>query len=67
MQNVDVILFDLGGVLVELISLPSLKRMAADDRDEAALWRDWLHSRTVREFESGRMGVDDFLSIHGPG
>lgn len=60
--NVRVVLFDLGGVLVELNGIaPMLRwlgyRMATED-----LWRKWLHSPCVRDFETGRIEAHEFAS-----
>ena len=51
------ILFDLGGVLVEFnfSDMMNMTRLS-----EAALWEKWLLSETVRDFESGRMGAEPF-------
>jgi putative hydrolase of the HAD superfamily len=51
------IMFDLGGVLVEF-NFSDLMKMT--NLSEAAMWKKWLLSETVREFESGRMGTDTF-------
>jgi HAD superfamily hydrolase (TIGR01549 family) len=52
------ILFDLGGVLVELRGLEAVQAWTKWDRDE--LWRRWLASPTVRHFESGRISIEQF-------
>ncbi len=48
----DVVLFDLGGVLIELGGVTSLQEMAGLVSDEA-VWQKWLTSPWVRRFESG--------------
>ena len=57
---IKVVLFDVGGVLVRLGGVrPMLEwlgyRMATEE-----LWRTWLHSPSVRAFETGRIGADEF-------
>lgn len=54
---IDAVLFDMGGVLVELGPLDELlgSAMAADD-----FWPRWLASPSVRAMESGRCSVEEF-------
>jgi putative hydrolase of the HAD superfamily len=62
MQAIDVILFDLGGVLVELAGVEKMLEWSPgiDSTDE--LWRRWLHSDAVRRFETGLIGRGDFAT-----
>jgi glucose-1-phosphatase len=53
------VLFDLGGVLVELRGVTSMADLAGID-DEAELWRRWLGCRWVRRFERGACDPDEF-------
>jgi glucose-1-phosphatase len=60
--KIEVVLFDLGGVLVELTGVPAMlgwlrNRITADE-----LWRHWLTSPTVRDFERGRLAADLFAT-----
>lgn len=55
----EVILFDLGGVLVELGGLPVRMDGAGEPTDEED-WRRWLASPAVRRFESGRSTPEEF-------
>src|SRR5690349_10502182 len=55
--NVDVVLFDLGGVLADFGGLGPLRQMSGIESDEE-LWRRWLTSEPVRRFESG-LGTDE--------
>ena len=57
--GVEVLLFDLGGVLLELNDPAAIFRL--DTKREAFL-DTWLHSPTVRTFESGRMEVPEFAT-----
>lgn len=57
-MDIEVILFDLGGVLIELGGVDAM--MASSGLDEAELWRRWLASPAVRDFESGRSDPADF-------
>ncbi len=58
-ERIDVVLFDLGGVLIELGGVAPMKEFAGIDEDDE-LWRRWLSCRWVREFERGECGVEDF-------
>jgi len=55
----ELVLFDLGGVLVELRGLATMGDLAAID-DEPELWRRWLTCRWVRRFEQGDCSPDEF-------
>ena len=60
MKNVDVILFDLGGVLVELAGVDQMIEWSPGIATHEELWRRWLESSAVRRFETGAIGRDDF-------
>lgn len=56
---IDVVLFDLGGVLVELSGVVTMRELARlDDDDE--LWRRWLSCAWVSRFERGQCSARDF-------
>jgi putative hydrolase of the HAD superfamily len=55
----DVVLFDLGGVLIELSGVPIWQSWTGAG-DEAEVWERWLRSTAVRRFESGRAGAEEF-------
>ena len=55
----EYVLFDLGGVLVELRGVATMAGLAGID-DEDELWRRWLGCRWVRTFESGGCGPEEF-------
>ncbi|MDH3293404.1 MAG: HAD family phosphatase [Acidimicrobiia bacterium] len=54
---IQAVLFDMGGVLVELGSLPDLLGTA---RSAADFWPQWLGSPAVQEFERGRCDPEEF-------
>ncbi len=56
-MTTKLVLFDMGGVLVELGPLAELLGV---DEDSADFWPRWLTSETVRAFEQGRCSVDEF-------
>jgi len=55
-----VILFDLGGVLVENATFDALDALLPVALDRDSLHDRWLHSPAVRDFELGRTSTDDF-------
>jgi putative hydrolase of the HAD superfamily len=58
-NDLDLVLFDLGGVLIELGGVDSLQEMASIVGDEE-LWEKWLTSPWVRRFERGECSPIDF-------
>jgi FMN phosphatase YigB (HAD superfamily) len=58
---VELVLFDLGGVLVEVGGVARMKELAGIERDEE-LWQRWLACRWVRTFERGECTPDDFAA-----
>jgi putative hydrolase of the HAD superfamily len=60
MQTDRVIMFDLGGVLVENNGKAGLAAMLPFPINDHELWRRWLSSPTVRQFERGKISSDTF-------
>ena len=60
-RNVDVVVFDLGGVLAEFSGLERMRTLSRIDDDEE-LWRRWLTCEWVRRFERGRCSPEDFAA-----
>jgi putative hydrolase of the HAD superfamily len=56
----DVIVFDLGGVLVELAGVQRMIELMGGATSVEELWRRWLSSESVRAFESGRIASEEF-------
>lgn len=57
---IDVLIFDVGGVLVELTGVQQMLDWCSGRLSEADLWRLWLASPAVREFEAGRCDAATF-------
>lgn len=55
------LVFDLGGVLVELAAIDEVLGIAIDREGQKALWRYWLTSPVVRRFETGQSSLDEFI------
>ena len=56
----DVIVFDLGGVLIELTGVDRMLELCNHSFSADELWARWLTSEGVRQFETGRVGADAF-------
>ena len=61
MENqIRAILFDLGGVLVELSGIPTLLSWIGNRMTPEELWVTWLSSSVVRSFETGQLHPEVF-------
>ncbi len=59
---IDVVLFDAGGVLVELSGMETLLGWLGNRFTVEQLWVRWLRSKAVREFETGLLPADEFAA-----
>ena len=59
-ERYDAILFDLGGVMIELAGVERMLEWSPSLGTTEELWRRWLASPAVRAYETGRIGRDDF-------
>jgi glucose-1-phosphatase len=59
--HVDLVLFDLGGVLIELSGVRAMQDLTRITSEEE-LWRRWLTCRWVRRFESGGCSETEFAA-----
>lgn len=57
---IRVVLFDVGGVLVELSGVPTMLAWMGDRHSPEDLWKIWLTSPVVRAFETGRTTPESF-------
>src|SRR5262245_54794163 len=57
---IHIILFDVGGVLIELTGVSTLLAWLGHRLTPEELWRMWLSSSVVRAFETGKVGPDTF-------
>src|ERR1700748_948206 len=58
----EVLLFDLGGVLVESLGLSALPRLLPMPMAPADLRRKWIESPSVAQFETGRCTESQFAA-----
>jgi glucose-1-phosphatase len=59
-NRIRVVLFDVGGVLVELSGVPAMLAWMGNRVSPEELWRMWLTSPVVRAFECGRTAPETF-------
>jgi len=60
-ERVDLVLFDLGGVLIEVTGVRAMLDLTGIETEED-LWRRWLTCRWVRRFESGGCSATEFAA-----
>src|SRR5512132_3470305 len=60
--SIDTVIFDVGGVLVELTGVQQMLNWCGGRLTEAELWPLWLASPAVRAFEAGRCDAATFGS-----
>jgi glucose-1-phosphatase len=61
-RGVNVLLFDVGGVLVELGGVEAILGWLDNRLTAEELWHRWLHSESVRRFETGRIQAPEFAA-----
>jgi HAD superfamily hydrolase (TIGR01509 family) len=59
--RIELVLFDLGGVLIDPGGVGPMRALAGIGTDEE-LWSRWLSCRWVRAFEAGRCSPDEFAA-----
>ena len=59
-MKVTHLVFDLGGVIVELRGLPVLPEWTGSNETPESTWEKWLTSSAPKAFESGLIGRDEF-------
>jgi len=59
--DIDIVLFDLGGVLIDFGGVEAMQTLAAID-DEELLWHRWLSCPWVRRFECGDCSNAEFAT-----
>jgi HAD superfamily hydrolase (TIGR01509 family) len=66
MREIRIVLFDVGGVLVKLSGIDIMLDWLGHTTTPEEMWRQWLHSDTVRRFETGRIDAAAFaLGVTG--
>jgi FMN phosphatase YigB (HAD superfamily) len=62
MKRLPTIIFDLGGVLVENVTLAALAELTGAPAGGESLRHRWLESPSVQAFERGHLGAQEFGS-----
>lgn len=57
----EIVLFDLGGVLLEVGGVSPMRQLSGLDTDEE-LWARWLACRWVQRLEAGRCSAEEFAA-----
>jgi FMN phosphatase YigB (HAD superfamily) len=60
-DRIDLVLFDLGGVLIQPGGVGPMRALSGIESDEA-LWARWLSCRWVRRFEAGQCTPEAFAA-----
>src|ERR1035438_1277027 len=60
--DIRVLLFDVGGVLVELGGVEDILAWLGNRITAEELWRRWLQSESVRGFETGQIDAAKFAA-----
>jgi putative hydrolase of the HAD superfamily len=58
---VEIVLFDLGGVLLEVGGVAPMRELSGIETDEE-LWTKWLGCRWVKQLEAGQCTPDEFAA-----
>jgi putative hydrolase of the HAD superfamily len=58
--RIEALLFDLGGVLVEIVGAEHMLQWCPTLPDTETLWRRWLASPSVRSYETGKSTRTEF-------
>src|SRR5215475_6593619 len=59
-RSISVVLFDVGGVLVETSGVRTMLAWMNYRVSTEELWKMWLTNQAVRAFETGKMAADEF-------
>lgn len=60
MSNISAVLFDVGGVLIELNGLPSLAELLDSNQTLDEIYKHWMASPSVIAHETGKMDSQNF-------
>jgi glucose-1-phosphatase len=59
-MKISAILFDIGGVLIELDGLPSLAKLLDSQQSHDEIYKNWMASPSVIGHETGKLSTDEF-------
>lgn len=58
--NISAVVFDIGGVLIELDGLPSIARLLDSDLSHDVIYKRWMAAPSVIAHETGKMSPEAF-------
>ncbi len=59
-MNISAVLFDIGGVLIELNGLPSIAKLLDSDQSLDDIYQYWMAAPSVIGHETGKLSTDEF-------
>lgn len=59
-MTISAVLFDIGGVLIELDGLSSLKKLLGSQQSHDEIYKNWMASPAVIRHETGQISSDEF-------
>jgi len=59
-MNISAVLFDVGGVLIELNGLPSIAKLLDSDQSLDDIYQYWMAAPSVIGHETGKLTTDEF-------
>ena len=59
-MTISAVLFDIGGVLIELDGLPSLAKLLDSQQSHDEIYKNWMASPSVIGHETGKLSTDEF-------
>ncbi len=60
--EIEVILFDLGGVLIELTGMPRFIEWTGGQMSVDEVWQRWMKSKIFKDFETGKIQPQEFAA-----
>ncbi len=61
-MTISAVLFDIGGVLIELDGLPSLAKLLGSQQSHDIIYQKWMASPSVIAHETGKLSSDEFAA-----
>lgn len=59
-MKISAVLFDVGGVLIELDGLPSLAKLLNSQQSHDEIYKNWMNSPSVIAHETGKLSAEEF-------
>lgn len=61
-MKISAVLFDVGGVLIELDGIPSLAKLLNSEQSHDEIYKNWMSSPSVIAHETGKLSADEFAT-----